>query len=278
MQGTSRYSGGAKQTYLGCTYHDLSRILCRPSFSVTSAGDIARTVSGYSISTMFRLSESTLAHCRWYRSNRKPHNTHRPGVQTTENLPPHNTITPHTALAPSPMPLPPPQSIAIHAYHRSPDPCIPQCNDNATQTHLNLARKASTYPAADPAYSQTPSTSNPSSLDPPGSAPTLVSPRLYDPGPPSRSRISGPACRCSSVSIGGGSCLGLRRPVQSVHAARHEAFYATRRQTAGATRVRGAHADRLRLLSARPLSSVPARPPPRLPTHSSNLLFARWRL
>lgn len=26
---------------LGCTYHDLSRILCKPSFSVTSAGDIA---------------------------------------------------------------------------------------------------------------------------------------------------------------------------------------------------------------------------------------------
>lgn len=27
--------------YLGCTYHDLSRIRCKPNFSVTSAGDIA---------------------------------------------------------------------------------------------------------------------------------------------------------------------------------------------------------------------------------------------
>lgn len=27
--------------YLGCTYHDLSRIRWSPSFSVTSAGDIA---------------------------------------------------------------------------------------------------------------------------------------------------------------------------------------------------------------------------------------------
>ena len=29
------------ETYLGWTYHDLSRIRCRPNFSVTSAGDIA---------------------------------------------------------------------------------------------------------------------------------------------------------------------------------------------------------------------------------------------
>jgi hypothetical protein len=33
--------GGWKETYLGWTYHERSRILCRPSFSVTSAGDMA---------------------------------------------------------------------------------------------------------------------------------------------------------------------------------------------------------------------------------------------
>ena len=30
-----------QETHLGCTYHDRSRIRCSPSFSVTSAGDIA---------------------------------------------------------------------------------------------------------------------------------------------------------------------------------------------------------------------------------------------
>jgi hypothetical protein len=37
-----------QRAYLGCTYHDRSRILCKPNFSVTSAGDIARvTLSTY---------------------------------------------------------------------------------------------------------------------------------------------------------------------------------------------------------------------------------------
>ena len=34
---------GCCSAYLGCTYHVRSLILCRPSFSVTSAGDMARS-------------------------------------------------------------------------------------------------------------------------------------------------------------------------------------------------------------------------------------------
>lgn len=43
--GAGVVSGGIAEftsTYLGWTYQDRSRIRCRPSFSVTSAGDIAK--------------------------------------------------------------------------------------------------------------------------------------------------------------------------------------------------------------------------------------------
>lgn len=49
MQGIKEQITTQNLTHLGCTYHVLSRILCRPSFSVTSAGDMADRESAHNL-------------------------------------------------------------------------------------------------------------------------------------------------------------------------------------------------------------------------------------